>query len=163
MTAWIHWGTITRPNDTTAYAAGDVIGTATGSTAAQTLAAIPNTNGTPGHLYITSARLIIYDSSVISGEGAYRLHLYSVLPGSAYGDNAAWDLPSTGNDRAGYEGYIDFGTVADVGTSAYVQADGLNHQVYSPSGLIYAYLVTQAGYTPTANRVYGIELLGAPL
>lgn len=161
MTAFIHFSTITRPNDTSAYLAGDVIGAATGTTAAQTLQPIPFTNNTPGHLYITSARLTVYDSTVISGEGAYRLHLYSAIPGSAYGDNTAWDLPS--GDRLSYEGYIDFGTVVDVGASAFAQADGLNHQVYSPNGIVYAYLVTQGAYTPTANRVYGIELAGMPL
>lgn len=156
---WFHAGTITRTADTNAYAAGDVIGAATGSTAAQTLEKV--SPGTPRHLFIASGRLLIRDSSVISGEGNYRLHLYSGLPGSALGDNAAWDLPS--GDRASYLGYLDFGTVADVGASAYVEANGINKQVRLPGGLMYAYLVTSGAYTPSSARVYDFELLGWPV
>lgn len=159
MAGWRKAITITRPNDTTAYAAGDVIGAATGSTAAQQLDGIGRE--TEHDLFLTSARLLIRDSSVISGEGAYRLHLYMSQPGSAYGDNAAWDLPS--GDRSAYIGFIDFGTVADVGSSAFVEVNGINKQIRTVSGSIWGYLVTQGAYTPTANRVYDFVLLGVHL
>lgn len=159
MAGWRKSVTITRPNDTTAYTAGDVIGAATGSTAAQQLDGIGRE--TEHDLYITSARLLIRDSSVISGEGAYRLHLYRATPGSAYGDNAAWDLPS--GDRATYMGYLDFGTVADLGSTAYVEANGINKQIKTASGSIFGYLVTQGAYTPSANRVYDVTLFGVLL
>jgi hypothetical protein len=146
--------TITRPNDTSAYAANDVIGSATGSTAAVQFTDMSNALGT--RIMITSARFTINDTAVISGETSYRLYLYTVTPPSALGDNAAFDLPA--GDRASFLGYIDLGTPVDLGSTLYVEGNILNKEVNIPGRGIFGYLVTNGGYTPTANRVYVIEL-----
>lgn len=148
--------TIQRPNDTSAYTANDVVGAATGSTAAIEFHDMSNALGT--RIMITSARFMINDSAVISGETSYRLYLYTVTPPSALGDNAAWDLPA--GDRASFLGYIDLGTPVDLGSTLYIEANILNKEVNIPGRSIFGYLVTNGGYTPTANRTYVIELQG---
>jgi hypothetical protein len=53
---------------------------------------------------IQSISLVFSDSTVPSGMGAFRLHLYSASP-TAIADNAAFDLAS--GERATYMGFID--------------------------------------------------------
>lgn len=146
---------ITRTADTNAYTANDAIGAATGSTAAKEFASI----GAAGeHIEIMSAALMIEASALIASEAAYSLYLYDVTPPSAYGDNAAWDLPS--GDRSAFMGKIALGTPVDLGSTLYIRTNNLGHVVKLASGStsLYAYLVTDAGYTPTSARVYKVTL-----
>ena len=146
---------ITRPADTAAYAANDVIGAATGSTAAQEFTYV----GLAGNnISITGVELEVDAAALIASEAAYTLHLYSSTPASAYGDNVAWDLPS--GDRAAYLGTISLGTPVDLGSTLYVGTNGINKQVKLTSGStsLFAYVLTAAGYTPTSARVYKITI-----
>lgn len=145
--------TLTRTADTNAYGAGDVVGAATGSTAALEF---KQAGPAQGIIRITGCELLIQANAVISGETSYRLHLYSVTPPSALGDNAAWDLPS--GDRASYLGYVDLGTVVDVGSTLYVQTEGLSKDIKLASTSVFGYLVTTGAHTPTSARVYQIKL-----
>lgn len=145
--------TLTRTNDTNVYAANDILGAATGSTAALTFASM---GASAGRIMITSAALEIDATAVISGETSYRLYLYNVTPPSATGDNGAFDLPS--GDRASYLGYIDLGTPVDLGSTLYVETNGINKQVLLAGTSLFGYLVTIGGYTPTASRVHVITL-----
>jgi hypothetical protein len=158
MSGFQAYFSITRPNDTTAYAAGDVVGSATGTTAAQTLAAIVQRNNS---CMITSSQLRIDANAVISGETSYTLQLYSAAPPSALGDNAAWDLPAA--DRAYYLGAISLGTPADLGSTLYIETNMLNKQVVGSTNDLFAYLVTVGAYTPTAQRVYNVVLYSVGL
>ena len=145
--------TITRPNDTSAYTANDVIGAATGSTAA---VEFKNMGPTGARIMITSTQLEVDASAVISGETSYRLHLYNITPPSASGDNAAWDLPS--GDRASYLGFIELGTPVDLGSTLYVEQNIVNKQTSLSTQSLWGYLVTIGAYTPTAQRVHKITL-----
>lgn len=144
---------ITRPNDTSAYAANDVIGAATGSTAA---VEFTNMGPSGGSVFITSAEFEVDASAIISGETSYRLHLYSVTPPSALGDNAAHDVPS--GDRASYLGYISLGTPVDLGSTLYVGTDGINKQIKLAGTSLFGYLVTVGAFTPAAQTVRKITL-----
>lgn len=148
---------IMRTNDTNNYAAMDAIGAATGSTAAKEFASI----GPAGEvIIIDSASLMIEASALLSGEGAYWLFLYESIPPSAYGDNAAWDLPS--GDRSVFLDKIDLGTPVDLGSTLFVKTDNLNKRVKlaSSSSSLFAYLVTNAAYSAqTASRVYKVRLI----
>lgn len=146
--------TLTRTADTNAYAANDVLGAATGSTAALTFASIGPSAG--GEIMITTVSLEIDAAAVISGETSYRLYLYNVTPPSALGDNAAWDLPA--GDRASFIGYVDLGTPVDLGSTLYVQTAAVNKQTKLASGSLFGYLTTVGAYTPTSARVYVIDL-----
>jgi hypothetical protein len=146
---------ITRVADTNAYAANDVIGAATGSTAAKEFASI----GAAGeHIEILSAFLLIEATGLIASEAAYSLYLYDAIPPSALGDNAAWDLPS--GDRANFLGKIALGTPVDLGSTLFIATDNIGKVVKLAASVtsLYAYLVTDAGYTPTSARVYKVTL-----
>jgi hypothetical protein len=145
--------TITRPNDTAAYAANDVIGAATGSTAA---VEFTNVGPSGGNIFITSAEFEVRAAALISGETSYRLHLYSVTPPSALGDNAAHDLPS--GDRASYLGYISLGTPVDLGSTLYVGTDGINKHIKLAGTSLFGYLVTIGAFTPAAETVRKVTL-----
>lgn len=144
---------ITRTADTNAYTANDVLGPATGSTAAITFA---NIGPGAGEILITSAIFERDASALISGETSYLLHLYSVTPPSALGDNAAFDLPS--GDRASYLGSINLGTPVDLGSTLYVMTDGINKQVTLASSSLFGYLVTVGAYTPASGAVHRVTL-----
>lgn len=143
-----------RTADVNAYAANDVVGAATGSTAALTFAGL----GTPGTESIfTTSRFEIDIAAVPSGMGNFRLHFYDATPPSALGDNVAWDLPS--GDRSLYRGFIDLGTPVDLGSTLYVETQLQSKQIsIPPSGSLFAYLVTSAGYTPSSADNFKITL-----
>lgn len=144
--------TVTRPANTTPYAAGDVVGAAA--------AAITFLDIGPlgGRIIITDADLRMDVAAVPADMTSFRLHLYNATPPSALADNAAWDLPS--GDRASYLGYIDMGTPVDVGSTLFVQSDGTGTKdiQMGASTSLFGYLVTNAGYTPGSAAVHSIRL-----
>jgi len=141
--------TITRPANTTAYTANDVVGGAitfaTGLTSGQ-------------HAIILGADLMPQISAIPSGMTSFRLYLYDVTPPSAVADNGAFDLPS--GDRASFLGYIDLGSPADLGSTCFCQVDGVNKKIkLNGSANLFGYLVTNGGFTPAANsEVYLLRL-----
>lgn len=145
--------TITRTADTNAYAANDVIGAATGSSACVEFTGMGLSGG---DTMITGAELMVEASALISGETNYRLYLYSVTAPSALGDNAAFDLPS--GDRNSFLGFIELGTPVDLGSTLFVQVEGINKHIKLAGTSIFAYLVTTTAYTPTSARVYRVTL-----
>lgn len=154
------WGyvsevSITRPSNTTAYAAGDVIGVADVSVAANAGSAIltlASIGPSGGQILVTNVDLAIHVAAIPSGMTTFRLHLYDASP-TAILDNAAWDLIA--GDRASYLGYVDLGNIVAVGSTLYVQADGINRQFKLASGstTLYGVLVTIGGFTPTSGAV----------
>ena len=147
--------TVTRPANTTAYTANDVLG------GAITFTGMGPSPG--GEVIITSVQMEIDVTAIPSGMTSFRLYLYSVTPPSALADNAAWDLPS--GDRASYKGYVDLGSPADLGSTLYVETNGVNKQITVPSGgSLFGYLVTNGGFTPGGNsEVYVVTLHAAGL
>jgi hypothetical protein len=155
----------TRPNDTTAYASGDLVAnnTAAGSVAAM---AFQVARSREGSFAIIGAR--IRKSGVAVANASFRLHLYrsasnsSTGPTVANGDNAAW----SSNGAAEYLGSIDItvdkaftdGAAGDgvpvassVATEQAVKLDGRDTRLF---GLLEA----RAAYTPAANEVFTVTL-----
>jgi S-formylglutathione hydrolase FrmB len=132
--------TVTRPANTTAYTAGDVVGGAYELTFAGPVA---------GLLRIDFASLAIAVTAVPSGMTSFRRHFYSRTPPSAIADNAAWDL--TAADLPYYLGYIDVGSPVDVGSSLYVQVTQNQQPVKLETASLFCYEVTNGGFTPAAN------------
>jgi hypothetical protein len=141
--------TITRPANTTAYTANDVLGGAitfaTGLTSSQ-------------RVMISGADIQPQIAAIPSGMTSFRLYLYDVTPPSATADNGAFDLPS--GDRASFLGYVDLGTPADLGSTLFAQIDGVNKMIkLNGSANLFGYLVTNGGFTPAANsEVYLVRL-----
>lgn len=100
---------ITRPADTDAYAANDVIST---STSAPTVLTFSNCAANDeGFGYITKARLFVDSATALLGM-AVRLHLYHTAP-TAINDNAAFTLLYA--NAVNRIGFIDFPTLATGG------------------------------------------------
>lgn len=150
--------TLTRTSDTNAYLANDVIGAATGSTAALSFA---NVGPSGREVMLTSASLKINATAVISGETSYNLYCYPVTPPSALGDNAPFDIPSGDQATAIYK--IPLGTPVDEGSTLLVQSDSINKQITLSGTGIFCYLVTVGAYTPTSARVYVLNLHFVPM
>jgi hypothetical protein len=137
--------TITRPSNTTAYTAGDVVGD-TGGSAILTLSSIGPSGG---FILIQSAALIFSDSTVPSGMGAFRVHFFNASP-TAIADNAPFDLVS--GDRTKYMGYIDLSAPQDLGSTIYTQVDypGRLIKLAADSTTLYAEIETRGAYTPVS-------------
>lgn len=145
----------TRPSNTTAYTAGDVIGAADSGTPANAGSAIWTFPGCPQQGVIEGASLRIDVASIPSGMTTMRLHLYKASP-TAILDNAAWDLPS--GDRSAYLGYIDLAP-ADMGSTLWAQSDSVNKRIRADTGgNLYGLLQTIGGFTPTSGAVKTITL-----
>lgn len=148
--------TVTRPANTTAYTANDVVGATAAAIEFQRIGELYE------HIIITDADLEIDVTSVPSGMTSFRLYLYNATPPSALADNAAFDLPA--GDRANFLGYIDLGTPADIGSTLYVQNSAVNRKLkMGATTSLFAYLVTNGAFTPTsaAVKVITLQALGA--
>jgi len=137
--------TITRPSNTTAYTAGDVVGSTSGS-AILTLSGI---GPSAGYILIQSAALIFSDSTVPAGMGAFRIHFYNTSP-TAIADNAPFDLVS--GDRAAYMGYVDLSSPQDFGSTIYTQVDypGRLIKLAAASTSLFTEIETRGAYTPVS-------------
>jgi hypothetical protein len=145
--------TITRPSNTTAYAAGDVVGDTGGSAIISLTSAGPSA----GFVIIQSISLVFSDSTVPAGMGAFRLHLYSASP-TAITDNAVFDLVS--GERATYMGFVDLPTPADLGSSLYTQTDypGRLIKLAAASTTLFVELETRGAYTPVSASTVAIRV-----
>ena len=145
--------TVTRPSNTTAYTAGDVVGDTSGS-AIITLSSIGPSGG---YVLVQSVSLIFSDTAVISGMSAFRLHFYSASP-TAIADNAVFDLVS--GERANYMGYVDLATPVDFGSSLYTQTDypGRMIKLATGSSTLYCELETKGAYTPASASTIEVRV-----
>jgi hypothetical protein len=142
-----------RPGDTTAYSAGDVVGTAAGSA----IHTMSNAGPSGGFVLVQSISMFINAATVPSGMGAFRLHFYSSSP-SGIADNAAFTLNS--GDTAAYMGFADLATPLDLGNVLYAQTDYVGRQLKLASGQtsLFTQLETRNAYTPASGTAYEIRV-----
>lgn len=153
MRAKYSYASHTRPDNTTAYTAFDVVGTD-----AATNLIFTDAYGVPGsEILINRVTLRIDVNAVPSGMGAFRLHLYNSAP-TAITDNSAYNLPSA--DRAKYLGWIDIDAPTDIGDTLYSDTKNVNFQAKLADGStnLYGILQTIAAFTPSALTAKTIEL-----
>jgi hypothetical protein len=145
--------TITRPSNTTAYTAGDIVGDTGGSAIISLTAAGP----TAGFVLVQSISLVFSDSVVPSGMGAFRIHMYSASP-TAMADNTPFDLASA--DRATYMGYIDLPAPQDLGSTIYTQTDypGRLIKLAAASTTLFVEIETRGAYTPVSASTVSIRM-----
>jgi hypothetical protein len=153
--------TLTRPSNTTAYAAGDVIGIADSGTPANAGSAIitlSNVGPSGGYVLLQSVRLMIGKSSVPAGMGAFRLHLYMESP-TAILDNAAFDLVA--GDVGKYAGFVDLSAPQDFGSILVTQSDypGTLIKLATGSTSLFAQLETRGAFTPASGTLYDLRVL----
>ena len=142
----------TRPADTTAYAAGDVVGSGTSAVHQLTLAGPAG-----GYVLVQSVGLMIANAAVPSGMGGFRVHFYSAQPGAA-ADNAAFDLVS--GDRAAYLGSVDQPTPQDLGSTLWAQTDyaGRMLKLAAASTTLWCEIETRGAYTPASGTAYELRV-----
>lgn len=147
--------TITRPSNTTAYTAGDVVGIADSGTPANAGSAIHALTGVTAsdrYVVLQEVQLLIHVASVPSGMAGFRVHFYNASP-TAILDNAAFDLVA--NDRAKWLGAVDLPTPVDRGSTltTSVTYPGNVFKLASGSTSLYVQLETLGGFTPTSGAV----------
>lgn len=144
--------TFTRPANTTAYTAGDVVGSATSAIHELTGAA-----SSSSFVFVQSIQLLINNASVPSGMTGFRVHLYSSAP-TAISDNAAYTF--TTSDLAAWQDSFDLSTPAVRGSmlrsQAYYQGGVMKLQPASSS--LYAVIETLGAYTPASGTAYTLRV-----
>ena len=145
----------TRPADTTAYAAQDVVSNSTSTPTILSFPGAARANGGSG--LILSARHL-KNSTTTSG-ASYRLHLYSAAP-TAINDNAQFALLYA--NRASRVGFIDFshaagGTGSD-STNALSTFVNLPFVCDAAASALFGILTVLGAYTPTSEEQHFIEL-----
>ena len=151
----ISTASFTRPADTTAYAAQDVVADSTSAPTVLTFPGVARANGRSG--LILGARHM--KSSATTAGASYRLHLYKTPPG-AINDNAQFALLFA--NRASRIGFIDFahqggGTGSD---STHALAPNINLPFVCDASLttLRGVLVVTSAYTPVSGEQHMIEL-----
>jgi hypothetical protein len=156
MQVWNLAASFTRPNDTTAYASGDLVANSVTAGSVVPMQFALGGNAMPGTTRITRARL--RKSGTTATNASFRVHLYGASPTAANGDNGAWST----DQAAGYLGAIDVASMkaftdgcADVGAAA----AGSELLIRLPAGAtLYALLEARAAYTPAANEAFTLTL-----
>lgn len=145
---------ITRPNDTNAYADLDVL---SNSTTEPTVITFANVGPSGGNIIINSVFMRCDVNVLPSGMSTFRLHLYNAAP-TAINDNAAYNLPSA--DRSKYLGWVDIPKPTDIGDTLWSQTNGLSMQIKLATGstALYGILQTMTAYTPSASIVKTITI-----
>jgi hypothetical protein len=146
--------TFTRPSNTTAYIAGDVVG-ATGGSAIHTLA---TAGPSGGYVLIQSISMATHDTSVPSGMSSFRVHFYNASP-TAIADNAAFDLLTA--DHGKYLGFVDLPTPQDFGSSIYTQTDypGRLIKLAAASTSLFIEIETKGAFTPVSAVTFDLSVV----
>jgi hypothetical protein len=156
MQIWNLSQSFTRPNNTTAYASGQLVANSVTAGAVVPMAFTVGGNSMPGQFRLSRIRL--FKSGTVTTNAQFRLHLYSASPTVANGDGGTWST----SGAAGYLGAIDVTGMkaftdgcADVGDDA----AGAEHLIRLAGGAIfYGLLEARAAYTPLANEQLTVTL-----
>ena len=143
---------VTRPADTTAYTALDVIGTAVTSTLTFNMG-LPKKD----KVLVVGVKLRIDAAAIPAGMGNFRLHIYNTDP-TAIADNAAFTVIA--GDRAGYQGYITIPAPVLMGATIICQDSNVNLpcEFADGSSTLYGVLQVVDAYTPASATVYTMTL-----
>jgi hypothetical protein len=148
--------TFTRPNDTTAYGAADLVANST--TAASV---VPLSWLTTGSRPFVISRILLRKSTASVTNAAFRIHIFSGLPTIATtGDNAAFATVVTGATT--WLGSFD-------GTMAAAMADGAavnclptgnyaRRDCIGAPGTLYGLVEALGAYAPGAQEIFTITL-----
>ena len=144
--------TFQRPNNTTQYAANDVVAD---SDSAPTINSITTDLKKQDSCMITNAKILIADGTNTNMLG-FRLALYNAEPGTLTNDNASFNLAAA--DRAKFLGYVDIDAPIDFGDTVWGQTRNINHEITLVDGKIYFQLITLGTETPAAQANYTVYL-----
>lgn len=156
--------TLTRPANTTQYAAGQqVSATANGSTGSPLSFTLAGVNAGGG--IVTDAHLIKSSTSLTNA--TFRLHLFdSAAPTlTSLGDRNSYAAPFIA-DYAAYVGYFDFNTGVAGPDGAWFEGAPsqslLSFLCAAASKTVYGVLEATGAYTPTSGEVFDARLSSIP-
>lgn len=144
----------TRPSNTDAYTAGDVIGPVT-------TPALLNFGSVAGAAFAIGAKVL--KDSVVVANSTFRLHLYrGTASPTAIADNSPWT--NLYANAAKYIGYIDTGTAVTSGSgsdSALAQNMGVMIPLVASSseGGLWGMLEALAAYVPESAEQFTVTLV----
>lgn len=153
----------TRPQDTTAYAANDLVGVNTSQAAGNSIE-VPNAVGNPGDAFRIE-RVALRKSAISITNAQFRVHIFDRQPTWTNGDNGAGGAISAlaVSDLAGHCGYVDI-TMDRASTTAgaYGEAAPANPITVAPlTGTSFWYAVQAlAAYTPANAETFQGEFCG---
>lgn len=146
----------TRPNDTTAYAANDLVANSTtaGSVVPMSFV-IPKGNGNG----IQIRAIKIHKTGATATNANFAVHLYASSPTVTNGDNGAWL-----STHSGYLGKLEAAIMTAFSDDAAV-VDSMSeaadlHFVLNSSSVVYGLMMADAAYTPEANEVFTVTIIG---
>lgn len=150
----------TRPADTTAYAAGDVVSDNTVTTTIQEIVNFGPANGTTG--FIVGAKIATDLKSITP---RIRVHLYSVATVTINGDNVAWmDLYVDTPKQLGWFDLPPMITGADTINSTLSSSQDMTLRIPvkldSATDSIFFVLETLDAFTPASGQKLTLTLLG---
>lgn len=142
----------TRPNDTTAYASGDLVAN---STTAGSVSPLTLTLANPSQGQTLIVRCRLSKSGTTATNANFRVHFYDASPVVANGDNGAW----SSNKAANYLGYIDVASMLAftdgcTGFAGVTAGAEMRIRLSAGGASIYALLEAKADYTPAAQEVF---------
>lgn len=138
----------TRPADTTAYAANDLVAN---STTAGSVT--PMSFNLPPFSMITWASL--KKSTATATNANFTLHLFNSSPTVANGDNSAFS-PTNSN----YLGSLQLDSTTSLFSDAAGSVNRLTSNGIPCGGTVYGLLLAGAAYTPASAEVFTITLAG---
>src|SRR6266576_780318 len=155
--------TFTRPNDTTAYSANDVVTNSTTVGAAMQFA-----GGFPGSDKVDITRVLAQKSTATTTASDGVLHLFARDPG-VQNDNGAFSaLAFSAAEPYGYLGSVAIAIFASkAGSSSVISENVLSTPLSlvhasALSGTIYGVFMLNGAYAPGANEVFQFTLFGKP-
>jgi hypothetical protein len=156
MQIWNLSASFTRPNDTTAYASGDLVANSTTANQVVPLQLTLGGNSQPGTTRLTRVRLA--KSSTGVSNATFRVHLYESQPTPANGDNGAWST----DQSVHWLGNIDIGAMLAFidGASGTGSAAAGSELLLRLGGgkTLYALIEARGAYTPAAQEQFTLTL-----
>ena len=152
--------TFSRPANTTAYTAGDVIGIADAGTPANAGSAIHELTGAASSgafVLVQSIQLLVNLSAVPSGMSGFRVHLYSSSP-TAILDNAAYTFTSTDAPKWQATFDIEAPTVRGSMLRSSAEYQGGILKLDAASSSLFAILETSGAFTPASGTAYTLRV-----
>lgn len=144
-------GSFTRPNDTTAYASGDLVAN---SVTAGSVVPVTVTASLANDGKVAIPRVRLKKSGTSLTNASFRVHLYKTTPTCTNGDNGAW-LTTESTYIGAFDVTIDraFSDAAK-GTGAPLIGNFAIAEMSASTMTIFALIEARAAYTPVANEVF---------
>lgn len=148
--------TFTRPADTTAYVAGDLIANSVTPGSVQPLVLAVSASGGRG---ITGRRMRVKTNSAIWKGAIIRVHLFRDQPTVAVGDNGVLNSAETyAFTESEYIGFADV-TLAQLTSDNMAKGFASIDMITSPpTGNIFALLESRSAITPTSASTFTLAL-----